>query len=63
VHVVLLSGMEARIRAVLSWVSDYFTHGRPQIVVGRPDAYAAGRDATVAPDLLALRQPETLERR
>jgi len=50
VHVVLLSGMEARIRAVLSWGSDYFTHGRPQIVVGRPDAYAAGRDATVAPD-------------
>ncbi|KAA9158747.1 NAD(P)/FAD-dependent oxidoreductase [Amycolatopsis acidicola] len=39
VHVVLMSGIRERIGAVISWLWDYCTRTRPQIVVDRPDAY------------------------
>ncbi|WP_020500350.1 NAD(P)/FAD-dependent oxidoreductase [Sciscionella marina] len=39
VHVVLLSGIRERVGAIISWVWDYFTTRRPQIVVDRPDYY------------------------
>jgi NADH dehydrogenase len=47
VHAVLLPGIRERIGATFSWVWDYFTHSRPQIVVYRPDAYATGWDHTL----------------
>lgn len=39
VHVVLLSGLREKVAALVSWIWDYGTRIRPQIVVDRPDAY------------------------
>ena len=47
VHAVLLPGLRERIGATFSWVWDFVTHSRPQIVVYRPDAYAIGWDHTL----------------
>ena len=35
VHAALLSGVWQRVGAVASWGVDYFTHNRPQVVLGR----------------------------
>ncbi|MGH3439859.1 MAG: NAD(P)/FAD-dependent oxidoreductase [Sciscionella sp.] len=40
VHLVLLSGLRERIGACVSWIWDYLSRRRPQILVDRPEAYA-----------------------
>ncbi len=43
VHVVLLSGWQQRVAAVVSWFRDYLTRSRPQAVVHQPDVYGHAR--------------------
>ncbi len=43
VHVALLSGWQQRAGAVVSWLRDYLTRSRPQVVVHQPDVYERAR--------------------
>lgn len=43
VHLVLLSGMQQRVAALMSWFRDYLTTSRPQVVVHQPQQYARTR--------------------
>ncbi|MGP5726232.1 NAD(P)/FAD-dependent oxidoreductase [Arthrobacter rhombi] len=43
VHVMLLSGWQQRIGALVSWARIYLTRSRPQAVIHRPDIYAHAR--------------------
>ncbi len=43
VHVMLLSGWQQKIGAVVSWFRDYFTSSRPQVVVHQPEVYEQTR--------------------
>lgn len=45
VHVMLLSGMSQRAAALTSWVRDYLTNSRPQVVVHQPSVYGRERRA------------------
>ncbi|KAA0918017.1 NAD(P)/FAD-dependent oxidoreductase [Dietzia sp. ANT_WB102] len=50
VHLVLLSGMQQRIAALVSWFRDYLTTSRPQVVVYQPQQYARTRQRGTTAD-------------
>ncbi|GAA5227365.1 NAD(P)/FAD-dependent oxidoreductase [Paeniglutamicibacter antarcticus] len=43
VHVMLLSGWQQKIGAVVSWFRDYLSRSRPQVVVHQPEVYEQTR--------------------
>lgn len=43
VHIMLLSGWQQKMGAVVSWFRDYLTRSRPQVVVHQPEVYEQAR--------------------